>query len=39
MLMRVIGGDPCRPEVAASTSLMAVDRAGVGQGRMTVEAG
>ena len=32
-------GRPVRSEVAASTSLMAVDRAGVGQGRMTVEAG
>ena len=39
MVMRVIEGDPSRSEVAASTSLLAVDRAGVGQGRMTVEAG
>ena len=39
MVMRVIEGDPSGSEVAASTSLMAVDRAGVGQGRMTVEAG
>lgn len=36
---RVIGGDPSRSEVAASTSLLAMDRAGVGQGSMTVEAG
>ena len=28
MVMRVIGGDPSRSKVAASTSLMAVDRAG-----------
>ena len=39
MVMRVIEGDPFRSEVAASTSRMAVDRAGVGQGRTTVEAG
>jgi len=39
MVMRVIEGDPSRSKVAASTSLMAVDRAGVGQGRTTVEAG
>jgi hypothetical protein len=39
MVMRVIEGDPFRSEVAASTSLMAVDRTGVGQGHMTVEAG
>jgi hypothetical protein len=32
-------GRPVRSEVATSTSLMAMDRAGVGQGRMTVEAG
>jgi len=38
-VMRVIEGDSFRSEVAASTSLMAVDRAGVGQGRATVEAG
>jgi hypothetical protein len=38
-VMRVIGGDPSRSKVAASTSLMAMDRAGVGQGRTTVEAG
>jgi hypothetical protein len=31
-------GRPIRSEVAASTLLMAVDRAGVGQGRMTAEA-
>ena len=39
MVMRVIGGDPSTSEVAASTPLMAVDQVGVGQGRMTVEAG
>ena len=39
MVMRVIGGDPSRSKVAASTSLMAVDRAGVGEGRTTIEAG
>jgi hypothetical protein len=39
MVMRVIEGDPFRSKLAASTSLMAVDRAGVGQGRTTVEAG
>ena len=38
-VMRVIEGDPSGSKVAASTSLMAVDRAGVGQGRTTVEAG
>lgn len=32
-------GRPVRSEVAASTSLSAVDRAGVGQGRSTVEVG
>jgi hypothetical protein len=36
---RVAGGDPSGSEVAAPTSLLAVDRAGVGQGRMTGEAG
>jgi len=35
---RVIEGDPSGSEVAASTPLMAVDRAGVGQGRSTAEA-
>jgi hypothetical protein len=39
MVMRVIEGDPFRSEIAAPTSLLAVDRAGVGQGRTTVEAG
>jgi hypothetical protein len=39
MVMRVIEGDPSRSKVAASTSLMAVDRAGVGEGRTTIEAG
>ena len=39
MVMRVIGGDPSRSKVAASTSFMAMDRAGVGQDRTTVEAG
>jgi len=29
-VMRVIGGDPSWSEVAASTSLLAVDQAGVG---------
>ena len=32
-------GRPVRSEVAASTPLQAVDRTGVGQGHMTVEAG
>ena len=32
-------GRPVGSEVAASTSLLAMDRAGVGQGRMTDEAG
>ena len=32
-------GRPVRSEVAASTSLSAADRAGVGQGHSTVEAG
>ena len=39
MVMRVIEGDPFRPKLAVPTSLMAVDRAGVGEGHMTVEAG
>ena len=33
--MRVIEGDPPESEVATSTPLLAVDRAGVGQGRTT----
>ena len=32
-------GRPVRSEVAPSTLLVAADRAGVGQGRTTVEAG
>jgi hypothetical protein len=32
-------GRPVRSEVAASTLFVAADRAGVGQGRTTVEAG
>jgi hypothetical protein len=32
-------GRPVRSEVAASTLFMAADRAGVGQGRTTVDAG
>ena len=38
--MRVIGGDPSRARVAASTTCLARRfRAGVGQGHSTVEAG
>jgi hypothetical protein len=35
----VTGGDPSRTRVAASTSCKAAAMAGVGRGRMTVEAG
>ena len=35
----VTGGDPSRARVAASTSRKAAAMAGVGRGRMTVEAG
>ena len=38
-VMRVIEGGPLRTRVAASTSPRAAVRAGVGQGRKTVEAG
>jgi hypothetical protein len=38
-VMRVIEGGPLRTRVAASTSPWATVRAGVGQGRKTVEAG
>ena len=38
-VMRVIEGGPLRTRVAASTPPRAAVRAGVGQGRKTVEAG
>ena len=38
-VMRVIEGGPLRTRVAASPSPRAAVRAGVGQGRKTVEAG
>jgi hypothetical protein len=39
MVVRVIGGDPLVARVAASTLQQAAVIAGVGQGRMTIEAG
>jgi hypothetical protein len=38
-VLRVIGGDPLLARVAASASREAVVTAGVGQGRMSVDAG